>query len=74
MALSERHRWCVRKIQEAFGPEADDEMVQGFIRTDANRERFANFFRGEGHGRLIVYFQPQHDSAEVCACMFVRAP
>ena len=57
MSLSERHRWCSKKILEAFGTEIDSETVQSFIRQDLNIQKFSVFFRGESSGRLFVFYQ-----------------
>jgi dynein heavy chain len=58
MSLSERHRWCVKKILEVFEPELDGETVQTFIRNEANLNHFTSFFRGDNSGRLFVFYQP----------------
>lgn len=58
MSLSERHRWCLKKILECFSPELDTETVQGFMRQDANLQKFTSFFKGESSGRLFVFYQP----------------
>jgi hypothetical protein len=65
MSLTERHRWCAKKILEAFSPEVDMEVVQTFIRSDSNVQRFSAFFRGEGPGRLFVYFQSPAPEGDV---------
>ncbi|CAM9799127.1 unnamed protein product [Ectocarpus fasciculatus] len=57
MSLTERHRWCAKKILEAFAPELDVEVSQSFIRQDSNLQRFSAFFRGEGSGRLFIFYQ-----------------
>jgi len=64
MALTERHRWCSGKILEAFAPELDSETVQGFIRNEANLQKFTALFRGEGAGRLFVFYQPESQTGE----------
>ena len=66
MSLTERHRWCASKILEAFAPELDAEMIQGFIRQEVNLQKFSSFFRGEGSGRLFVFYQPESSDGEVC--------
>ena len=58
MSLSERHRWCVKKILEVFEPELQEETVQSFIRNESNLNHFTSFFRGESSGRLFVFYQP----------------
>jgi dynein heavy chain, axonemal len=58
MSLSERHRWCVKKILEVFEPELESETVQSFIRNEANLNHFTSFFRGDNSGRLFVFYQP----------------
>lgn len=58
MSLTERHRWCMNKILEAFSPELSIEVVQSFIRNDANLQKFNAFFRGDSTGRLFIYYQP----------------
>ena len=65
MSLTERHRWCAKKILEAFAPELDVEVSQSFIRQDSNLQRFSAFFRGEGSGRLFIFYQPVAQG-EVC--------
>lgn len=65
MALSERHRWCAKKILEAFAPDLDSEAVQGFIRAEANLQKFTSFFRGDSSGRLFVFYQPAMAEGEV---------
>jgi hypothetical protein len=57
MSLSERHRWCIKKILESFSPELDSETIQGFMRQDVNLQKFTTFFRGESSGRLFVFYQ-----------------
>jgi hypothetical protein len=58
MSLSERHRWCVKKILEVFQPELESETVQQFIRNESNLNYFTSFFRGDNSGRLFVFYQP----------------
>lgn len=58
MSLTERHRWCMNKILEAFSPELTVETAQAFIRNDTNLQKFNAFFRGDLSGRLFIYFQP----------------
>ena len=65
MSLTERHRWCVSKILEAFGPELTSEAAQAFIRNDANLQKFNAFFKGDGNGRLFVFYQPEVAEGEV---------
>ena len=65
MSLTERHRWCVSKILEAFGKDVTSEQAQAFIRNDSNLQKFNQFFKGEGSGRLFVYYQPELASGEV---------
>jgi hypothetical protein len=65
MALTERHRWCTSKILETFSPELDMETVQGFIRLEANNNKFTSFFKGEGAGRLFVFYQSEGTDGEV---------
>jgi hypothetical protein len=65
--MSERHRWCGAKIEEAFKPELESETVQLFIRNEKNLAKFSAFFRGESSGRLFVFYQPEGNSnGEVC--------
>eukprot|EP01040_Poterioochromonas_malhamensis_P004773 gene4773-5123_t len=64
MSLTERHRWCMNKILEAFGPELTQEAVQAFMRNDANLQRFTNFFKGDSSGRLFVFYQAEGSEAE----------
>ncbi len=65
MSLSDRHRWCVSKILEAFGPELTSEAAQAFIRQDGNIQKFNAFFKGDGPGRLFVFYQPDLGDGEV---------
>ena len=66
MVLSERHRWCASKIEEAFKPELKYDTVQSFICSEKNLSMFTAFFRGESSGRLFVFYQPEGDvSGEV---------
>jgi dynein heavy chain, axonemal len=58
MSLSERHRWCMKKILEAFVPELDADALQTFMRNDLILNKFTTFFRGDGAGRLFVLYQP----------------
>lgn len=58
MSISDRHRWCMSKMIEAFAPELSAEAVQAFTRQDTNLQKFNSFFRGEGPGRLFILFQP----------------
>jgi len=64
MSLSDRHRWCVSKILEAFGPELTSEAAQAFIRQDGNIQKFNSFFKGDGPGRLFVFYQPDLGDGE----------
>lgn len=59
MALTERHRWCIEKIREAFGDELNSEAVNTFMRQEAVTTKFAQFFAGESSGRLFVFYQPE---------------
>jgi hypothetical protein len=65
MALTERHRWCTSKMLETFAPELDMETVQGFIRVEGNNNKFTSFFKGEGPGRLFVFYQSEGADGEV---------
>lgn len=67
MALSERHRWCMNKMLEAFSPELTTEAAQAFIRNEANLQKFNTFFKGDSSGRLFVFFQPEAQEGEVSA-------
>lgn len=58
MSLTERHRWCAGKILETFGPELTSEAVQQFIRVESVLQKFTQFFRGEGSGRIFISYQP----------------
>lgn len=64
MSLSERHRWCVSKMLEAFGPELTSEVAQGFIRQDVNLQAFNTFFKGDGSGRMFIFYQPEISEGE----------
>lgn len=46
MALSLRHRWCVGRLVEAFGPEVDEAQARAFIRQEEVHARFSALFRG----------------------------
>jgi hypothetical protein len=50
---------------EAFAPELTSEIVQAFIRQDVNLQKFSAFFKGEGSGRMFVFFQPDMSEGEV---------
>jgi len=52
------------KVLEAFSPELTTEMVNQFMRQDANLQRFNAFFKGDGTGRLFVFFQPEMNEDE----------
>ena len=65
MSLSERHRWCISKILDAFGPELSAEVVQAFVRQEVNLLKLTLFFRGESSGRLFVFYQPDVPEGEV---------
>ena len=65
MSLSERHRWCMDKMLEAFAPELTSEAAQTFIRNDQNLQKFNSFFKGDNAGRLFVFFQPLMGEGEV---------
>lgn len=62
MAQSERLKWCSNKVEEAFKPDLEAEIVHQFIRNDKNSSKFAAFFRGESSGRLFVFYQPEGNS------------
>ena len=65
MSLSERHRWCMSKMLEAFAPELSSEAVQSFIRADQNLQKFNAFFKGDSTGRMFVFYQPHMGEGEV---------
>ena len=65
MALQERHRWVMSKILEAFAPELPSELVQSFMRQDANLQKLNSFFKGDGPGRMFVFFQAEVSEGEV---------
>jgi hypothetical protein len=50
---------------EAFGKDLTSEQAQAFIRNEGNLQKFNQFFKGEGSGRLFVYYQPELPSGEV---------
>jgi hypothetical protein len=58
MVMTERHRWCASKIEEAFKPDLDFDVVHAFVRNEKNMSKMTAFFRGEGSGRLFVFYQP----------------
>jgi 5-enolpyruvylshikimate-3-phosphate synthase len=66
MSLNERHRWCINKMLEAFGPELTSDAVQAFIRNEQNLQKFNAFFKGDASNRLFIYYQPQTVETEVC--------
>lgn len=63
MSLTERHRWCLAKIQECFALSQD--VGQAFIRQEVNLQKFNQFFRGEGSGRIFILYQPELVEGEV---------
>jgi hypothetical protein len=65
MSLTERHRWCLGKILEAFSPELSAEQVQSFMRQESTIQKFSSFFRGEGAGRLFIFYQSDAGEGEV---------
>ena len=65
MAYSERHRWCTSKIVETFAPELEQDTAQTFVRNDHNLQQFNAFFKGEGSGRLFVFYQTAESDGEV---------
>ena len=65
MSLTERHKWCLSKMMEAFGPELTSENAQAFMRLDSTLHAFGAFFKGDGSGRMFVYFQPDLADGEV---------
>ena len=71
MSLTERHRWCAGKILETFAPELSSETVQQFIRVDAVLQKFTQFFRGEGSGRLFIFYQPPVVEGAVSSVMYL---
>jgi hypothetical protein len=58
MVMTERHRWCASKIEEAFKPDLKSDVVHAFVRNEKNMSKMTAFFRGEGSGRLFVFYQP----------------
>jgi hypothetical protein len=64
MSLNERHKWCAKKILEAF-PDLENEQIQDFIRKDHVLQKFNLFFKGESSGRLFVLYQPAVSDKEV---------
>jgi hypothetical protein len=53
------------KMLEAFAPELTAEAVQSFMRADQNLQKFNAFFKGDGAGRMFVFYQPQVGEGEV---------
>jgi hypothetical protein len=45
-SYGERHKWCAQKILEAFSGELSNEVIQTFIRQEANLTKFSQFFKG----------------------------
>lgn len=58
MVMTERHRWCASKIVEAFKADLEYDVVHAFVRNEKNMSKMTAFFRGEGSGRLFVFYQP----------------
>jgi hypothetical protein len=65
MTYTERHRWCTAKILETFKDELDSETAQNFLRQKSVLQQFSIFFKGEGSGRLFVFYQPAVTNTEV---------
>jgi dynein heavy chain len=65
MALTDRHRWCITKILEAFKDDLQSDIVQAFMRQEAVATTFATFFKGESSGRLFVFYQPDLNEDEI---------
>ena len=65
MTLAERHRWCMTKILESFAPELTLDLVNDFMRQESNLNKFNQFFRGEGSGRIFILYQPELVEGEV---------
>ena len=63
--LTDRHRWCISKIQETFGKELTSDVAQSFMRQEAVLSKFSSFFKGESSGRLFVFFQEEVVEGEV---------
>jgi len=57
--LTERHRWCLSKICEAFEPALKAEVANQFMRQEAVLQTFTSFFKGESSGRLFVFYQEE---------------
>ena len=55
----------MNKMLEAFAPELTSETVQSFIRQDANLQKLNAFFKGDGSGRMFVFFQAEVSEGEV---------
>lgn len=53
------------KMLEAFAPNLTSETVQSFIRSDQNLQKFNAFFKGDGAGRMFVFYQPLMGEGEV---------
>lgn len=70
MALSERHRWCISKILETFRPDLTTELAQSFMRNENNLQKFNSLFKGEGCGRLFVFFQNDSSDGDVSVEIF----
>jgi hypothetical protein len=43
-------------------------VVQQFIRQDVNLQKFNAFFKGEGSGRMFVFYQSEMVDGEVRTC------
>ena len=63
--LTDRHRWCISKILETFGPELTSDAAQQFMRQEAVMSKFSSFFKGESSGRLFVFYQEEVVEGEV---------
>lgn len=71
MAYSERHRWCTSKILETFAPEIDTETIQSFVRSEVILTQLNQFFKGEGPGRLFIFYQPAATDPEVSTSILI---
>jgi hypothetical protein len=53
------------KMLETFGPELSSDTVQAFIRGDGNLVKFNSFFKGDGSGRMFIFYQSEVSEGEV---------
>ena len=55
--LTQRHKWCQSKIQDAFAPDLSEDGLERFMRSKANIETFNSFFEGRREPKLFIFYQ-----------------